>query len=521
MKNKLLWIGSVVILVISVFTFIVFGVGTEVYTALFGKKLPPFGSYNGHPIKYEQGTEFSNYVAQYVENEKQQNGSLNNFVYYRAFSQAFNTTVENMFIENAVKESGYIVPETEEDRAMVQNFSDANGYSQKLYNQTSDEQKKELREQISKELLRYRYSRDTFGIGETLGDEKLYGLKINDSEKDFYTQMGKEVRKFNMAVFNKENFPKKEAIKFALEHKDLFTKYNLSVLSFSTKEDAESALQQLKAGEITFDAALTLKTAKNFYRDNSGKLINNYDYQISNIVKPTDDDTAKNNIAAIKALAKDAYSDVIEMRNGFSIFRGDGEAEKANFDAAIAEANESEKDSSETESANSIPMNDIMSYMKSYEATYIDDYYTNLAKDFSSSASNDFINACAEYGIENVDLPAFPLNYGNSSLYTNLPSEAAFTSPYANMNIASTNENFLKTIFALKEGEISAPIVLGNNVLVLQFVQAQNNDETIDSIDTEVLNYDLQATVTKILDSPKIVNNVEKVLSENFFSDNN
>ena len=104
MKNKLLWIGLVIILVLSVFTFIVFGVGTEIFTALFGKKLPAFGSYNGKPIKYEQGTYFANTVAQYVENNGKSSSAS---TYFNAFRYAFNQTVFTMMIEEEVKKSGY------------------------------------------------------------------------------------------------------------------------------------------------------------------------------------------------------------------------------------------------------------------------------------------------------------------------------------------------------------------------------------------------------------------------------
>ena len=48
---------------------------------------------------------------------------------------------------------------------------------------------------------------------------------------------------------------------------------------------------------------------------------------------------------------------------------------------------------------------------------------------------------------------------------------------------ASTNENFLKTAFSLKLNEISAPVLLKNNVLVLKLVgESSIEDELLTSM---------------------------------------
>ena len=505
MKNKLLWIGSVIILVLSVFTFIVFGVGTEIFTALFGKKLPAFGSYNGKPIKYEQGTYFANTVAQYVENNGKSSSAS---TYFNAFRYAFNHTVFTMMIEEEVKKSGYKVPTSAEDRIMVSYFSDENGYSPKLYKQASDSYKDTLRKDISESLFRSRYMEDLFGSSDAVGSDTLYGLKVSDSEKNFLATVENETRAFNLVSFNIRDLPNEEVVKFGKEHSDLFTKYDLSVLSFDTKENAEAALKQIKANEITFEDALTLDTATKYYREDNGKLTNTYSYQIDAIVKPSDDDTAKNAQNAIKALKKNEFSDVIEMRNGFSIFRGDGKSVAMDFEG-------------------SININDVASYIKTYEASYMQDYYMNIAKNFVTEASrtiargsedeeedSPFDAACDKFELVKTEVPAFPLNYGNSSLFTNLPSSVSALAG------ASTNEAFLKTAFTMKENEVSEPIVLGNNIVVLQLTKIDQNAEVAntDSYESESINYDLNALQTAVLNSDKIVNNVDTVYFKNFMS---
>ena len=492
MKNKLLWIGSVIILILSVFSFIVFGVGTEIFTALFGKNLPAFGSYDGKPIKYEQGTYFANTVAQYVENNGK---SSNASTYYTAFRYAFNQTVFTMMVEDAVEKSGYKVPESAEDRIMISYFSDENGYSKKLYSQASDSYKTSLRKEISESLFRSRYMEDLFGSSEAVGNETLYGLKVSDKEKNFLADTIKESRAFNLVSFAIDDLPEDEIQKFGEAHTDLFQKYDLSVLSFDTKEDAEAALKQLRANEITFEDALTLDTAKSYYREENGKLTNNYAYQIASIIAPSDDDTAKNAENAVKALKKDELSDVIQMRNGFSIFRGDGESSSAIL-------------------SDSDTLSDISSYIKTYEASYMQDYYMNIAKNFVSDAvSTNFDEACDKFELVKTEVPAFPLNYGNSSMFTNIPSSVSA------LNGVSTNENFLKTAFSMKENEVSEPIVLGRNVVVLQLTQVLRDEAlaNTESYSSESVNYDLNALQTAVLTSKKVVNNVDSVYFANFF----
>ena len=51
MKNKMLWVGSVIILILSVICFVVFGVGTELIRAVTGEGNGiSFGKYNGKDI---------------------------------------------------------------------------------------------------------------------------------------------------------------------------------------------------------------------------------------------------------------------------------------------------------------------------------------------------------------------------------------------------------------------------------------------------------------------------------------
>ena len=69
-----------------------------------------------------------------------------------------------MAYAEAVKKSGYIVPDTEIDRTMLPYFYDSNGvYSAKIFHDTPDSTKIELREAITDSLTNMRFIEDLFG----------------------------------------------------------------------------------------------------------------------------------------------------------------------------------------------------------------------------------------------------------------------------------------------------------------------------------------------------------------------
>jgi hypothetical protein len=141
--------------------------------------------------------------------------------------------------------------------------------------------------------------------------------------------------------------------------------------------------------------------------------------------------------------------------------------------------------------------------MTIYERGRIEDYYTNLARDFSVAAARDgFETASDTFGISKVDIEPFPINYGNSELLGFVPSSAV-----TELNGAETNENFLKTAFSLRQNEISTPLVLGSNVIVIKLNEETNtlpeageNDESGGQIITSAGSFSLEQYYTAQFD---------------------
>ena len=146
MKKQFYTVGSVIVLLFAAFIFVVL-------PAMVGgakqNKLPPFGSWNGKPILYEQGTDFSNAVTSYAEMLKMQGQEITDSSYFYIFNYAFNTTAMKMAYEEAVEETGWKPVPSAVNRAMLPYFYDETGkYSARLFKQVSDDEKRELNRQI-------------------------------------------------------------------------------------------------------------------------------------------------------------------------------------------------------------------------------------------------------------------------------------------------------------------------------------------------------------------------------------
>ena len=484
-KNTVYTLGSLIILLICAFCFVVLP-AVEGRSSRAQGEIPAFGKYNGKEIKYEQGSEFSNFVSQYGQMYQMYGQQLDQTAYYQIFNQAFNSTVLNYAYTDAVKKSGYTVPQSAITREILPYFEDENGkYSSKVYKQTSDETKLELKKNAESSLLAERFSSDNFGsTTEKLEMTELYGLKNSQAEKDFIAGMNKEQREFRMALFPKSDYPLDEEIKFGKQNADKFKKYDMSVITVEDKAGAEKIAKRIANSEITFEDAVVEYSDKN-YSSTDGKVTNSYQYQIQNILDSRDD------FASISGLAAGETSPVIKTIIGYSIFRNNAAVEEPDFD---------------TEATQKI----VSAYMAAFESTLIEDYFIAKASDFVKKAKAEgFGDAADELGISSTSISQFPLNYGNANVLNSIDTSTD------EMKNAEKNENFLNKAFALKLDEISDPFVLNNNIVVLQYIKEGSSDD--DGVNVSLLtSYDKSSATDAVLKSDKLENNFISVYFDNF-----
>ncbi|MCI6663903.1 MAG: peptidylprolyl isomerase [Spirochaetia bacterium] len=483
-KKILISAGSIIILVLAAISFIFIPAMVQGG----GSELPPLGYYNKKPIEYKQGTYFTSLVQFYSE----QVGSENlQSAYFDIFNTAFNGAVLNEAFTQAVDATGYVVPTGLLDRNMIPYFYDENGvYSKKLFNEAAESTKIDLRNSLENSLVYQRYTDDLFGSSsDKIGDYAMYGLKTPSAEADFISAMGEDQRTFQVISFDMTNYPAEEAVVWGQKNADLFTAYDLSVISVADEVAANNLLKQLQNNEILFEDAVT-ELSHNYYSGTDGKLTNKYKYQLNNIVT---DEAALN---AITSLTEGSLSGVITTTNGYSIFRGDGAAIPANFeDEVLVDA--------------------VISYMRSYESGLIETYYLDLAQDFWNVASvSGMAEACNQFDVEPTQVGPFPLNYGSSPLFPSM------TSTDMALNGAASNENFMKTAFSMQLDEISSPMVLNNYVVMLMLteettVPAEDNSLLFDSYVTQ---FDQVAVQNAVMTSDKLQNDFLTVFFKYFMS---
>lgn len=486
-KNTAYTIGSIIILLICAFCFVVLPAFTGNSTGQ--EKLPAFGKYNGKEIRYDQGTDFANYVSQYGQMYQNYGAQLDQQTYFYVFSNAFNSTVMKYAYKDFVKNSGYVVPKEAINRKMIPYFYDESGnYSSKLYKQAPENTKIELLQAIQDELETSRFYDDTFGSQtELLGTESFFGLKESDKEMDFLKEIGKLKRGFNMALFPISEYPEEEKLVFANSNAQKFNKFNLSVISADKETDLQNFVKRIENQEITFEDCVTEHSTK-YYSDSTGKLTNTYQYQIELILDNKDD------LIVLSNLKKDGLSSIIKTSNGYSVFKCNGDIEKPDFT------------SDETKRI-------LTNYLNSYERTKLEDFFIAKATDFTNQAlKSDFKTIATEQNIKNVEIPPFPLNYGSVEITDSLDTSIE------GLTNADLNDTFLKTAFSLKKNEISVPFLLNNNIVVLQFTTEETNEEENLVNANDILSADQTSANNVIMGSKKLVNNFADVYFNNLMS---
>ena len=447
MKKSFYSIGSIIILLFAALIFVLIPATTGAADSMF--RLPDYGSYNGKPIRYEEKSDFYNAANEIRYSYEQQGVDFNSeyasTFYAQVFSQAFQNTIGSFALEYFTESTGYVVPDAAADRAMRRQsmFQDETGtFSKAIYESFSDTEKRKAREQVVKTLTQMRSYEDMFGSIAEVGDSYMYGLKSSSAEVEFIRKMGEKQYGFQAVAFDMKNYPDSEKAAFGKAHKDLFVKYNLKVLSCDTEAKAKEVLKRINNSEITFDDAITEYSTKYYGEPETGILSANYKFQLSNAVV-NEADTEK-----LTSLAKDAVSPVIETASGWCIFKAFEEPTEPDFADASA-------------------ITAVYSYLLTREKSVIEEYFTNIAKDFvSKAATMDFLTAARSFeGAQTTSVAPFALNY-NDTVLIGKSSIGQDTI----LRYASTNENFFKTAFKLKKDEVSSPIILSgaNQVVVLK-----------------------------------------------------
>ncbi|MCF0241839.1 MAG: peptidylprolyl isomerase [Treponema sp.] len=465
-------IGTMIILLICAFVFVVVPAMVKDDSS---KNVLTFGTYNGKAITNEPNSKMMNNVAQYGQTFNQIGYKVSTYTIYE---YAFNATVGDFAAEEAVKESGYKIPSSAVNRILRRSFADSNGkFSEKLYNQTPQEEVTKMAETIKTTLIKDRFNADNFGSrDEYVGEDALYGIKESTAELDFLASFDTTKRSFDMIQFKLDDYPEEEKAAYAKAHSEKFTKFDMSVITVATQDEANKVLKRLNSEEIVFEDAVQEYSTKS-YGNPEGKLTSSYAYQLENMLNDS------NEFLALTVLAKGELSKPLETKMGYAVFRVDGDSVAAdNLD----------------EDLSTVAYN----YLSSYETSVIENYFIGKANELIADARvNGIDSACEKAGVTKSTLGTFPLNYGNVSVAGAVPSNTQ------GLYEAPNSEDFLTKAFSTKVGDFSEPVVMSEMVIVLNCTSEENVETEDATVLDEIGSYDQEAASSALMNSPKLKNN--------------
>ena len=445
-KKNTLAIGSIIILVFSVITFVFIPAaggqaGSNAKTML-GKWKNKRLDYTADGLflrEYRQlrsSAEMRGYLRS--DNKAQQE-----FMERQIMRTAFNASMIQLAAQEEALNAGFYLPNKNINRALISFYTDSTGaYSEKLYNETSEQQRLAYRRQVIDYLTAQRYIEDNFGTYDN-----IFGLKTSSAETAFVQKMAEKERIFNYVVFEESQFPQEKIREYGEEHADLFAEHNLLMLTFTSQEDANKTAQALEKGEITFEDAVITNSTK-VGTDSNGKLLSPYRTTVNRTFPESKD------LDTVLKLGVDEVSPVVKTSYGYAIVKCTAPVTAADFTLT------------ETQDR-------VFSYMKSNERGIIEDYLEQKAKTFAEAARiGGFAHEASVNDLVVQTSNPITLNYGNAAI---LPQISAQSDSFFAAGIR--NENFYKKAFALKTAEISEPILLGSNVLVLQLEEEKTGSE--------------------------------------------
>lgn len=425
-NRPFLYIFSVIILVIIVVTF----VGTPVVGKMAGPGRIIFGYYKGRPIEYSPGNYFSqqrDLIAEQIRSGGEKDSNIEAQI-YQVWQGAFIRTIYHLAAVTAMEESGAHVSENRIDEALTRHpaYMENGEFSERRYRQTASAERFVTRRATRDRLLYETYLHD------------LFGVRSSRDEVDFFKSLAAPERKVRFVNFSFSEFPDSAVAAFGGENPEKFKRMKLSGITITTGRNDAAKVREQAAGRTAGFEDLAKTHSKDAFAEKGGDMGWRYFYELDDFAKNLDD------IRGVFALKPGEISPVIEGPEGYRIFRCD--------EAAL-----------EPDMRSPEVLGTVRSYMSAFERGKIEDYILTQAREFKAAAeAGSFSAAAGARGKTAAETDYFPINYGNS----------VFLKPVSRANDAlggaAFRDTFFSTVFSLPAGAVSDPVILRDNVVVLQ-----------------------------------------------------
>jgi parvulin-like peptidyl-prolyl isomerase len=478
-RNTALYIGSVIILVIVVVTFIG---GPAVGSAVGGANRVVFGEYDGTEIAFVPGNYFARQYEILAEQARDAGDTESFELQLRSvWRQAFNRTVFHTAVMAEAEESGMTVSERRIDRQVAQSprFQENGRFSAEAYQRASSTEKFQLRN----------YLRQTLIYDQFISD-KISNLRHSEAELDFFKSMNSPERQFQFARFAFSDYPTEEVVSYGEENSFRFQNITLSSITVtSSEQDAESILQQYEERTASFED-LARTHSRDMFAEDGGAMGETYYYELERDFEDTDV------LSDVFALEAGEVSGVLETTFGWVIYRAEEAAEQPDFtDPEMVET--------------------VRSYLNSFERGRVEDFMRERAQEFAAQARQDgFEDAAAEFNIEPILTGFFPINYGNAPFFSPVQTDDG-----NQISNAAFRDTFFEAGFSLEQDEVSEPVVLRDFIAVLTLVEERTPDEeSLDFVESYfpfvLQQYQAEEVERTTLDQDKLVDNFSRTFNQ-------
>ena len=471
---------TVVLLVIIVIAF----VGTPAVGGIAVGNRITFGSYAGREITYEPGNYFARQyqdIARYVQ---QQGHEVTELLVQQVWRAAFDRAVFHEAVLLLAEEAGVSVSAREVDRAIARwpEFQENGRFSSSRYNSMPSQARFELRQYLRGVLVQEKVQQDIFG-----------DARMSEPEREFLLRMAGPERRFRFVQFSFGDYPESEVVAYGQANANRFRRMGLSVITVGSEADAQRVREQAVTRQASFED-LARNQSRDSYADEGGSMGRVYHFEL----EPDFENLAV--IDGIFALEPGEISPVYATTFGWAFYRAEEPAIDPDFsDASVVSA--------------------VRSYLNTFERGRVEDYLTARARDFADAARREGFAAAAAAIDQSPQLTEFfPINYGDNPYFG---SVSAPTNQVISTS-AAYREDFFRNLFALREDEVSDPLVIRDYTFVFQLDDERQPDEQTMDFLTMYLPFILRELAQEqaqqtIVDRSRLTDNFARAYSQAVF----
>lgn len=462
---------SIVVLVVIIVTFVLAGPGGPLTRGMGGGSTIVFGTYQGKEIAYYPGSYFAQerdrIANQYRNNSASQNTeAMAQAVWY----QAFINTAEHIAILTQAEQGGVRISEDAVDKALLNYppYLDDNGkFSESRYAATSTSEKADTRRLMRESLETNVYATDIQS-----------GVKDGSKEAEFIQGMAKPERSFTFVSWPFSSFPTEEVRKYGEANKSRFVKIKVSRILVKSGESQATEIHKKILDKTSTFEELAKTYSKDEYANKGGDMGWRYAYDVQA------DFEAKDTAQKVFALKAGELSDVLKGTFGWIVYRCDAEALDADF-------------------TNTTVLDDVKSYITKYEKGKIEDYFNEKAGQLSRRAAEiGFDKGAKDLGLKVIPTEFFPVNLSNVFSFAPVKANPATETPTS----AVYSEDFFLRAFSLGKDQVSSPVLLDNQVLVLKLAAERQLPDTTVNLLTSWITYiaaqSVQSDLSQVLMTP-------------------